>query len=148
MASEPGILQFLINIAGAAALLIWAVRLVRTGVERAFSTQLRRWMRRSADNRFLAAMSGLSAAVLLQSSTAVAVLATGFIAKNGLAAGAGLAILLGADVGSAIVSQLLLLRPTFLAPLLMSDKFSVDDIYANVSELMFAGVDTVRTGAQ
>ena len=119
MASEPGILQFLINIAGAAALLIWAVRLVRTGVERAFSTQLRRWMRRSADNRFLAAMSGLSAAVLLQSSTAVAVLATGFIAKNGLAAGAGLAILLGADVGSAIVSQLLLLRPTFLAPLLI-----------------------------
>ena len=36
----------------------------------------------------------------------------------------------------------------FLAPLLMSDKFSVDDIYANVSELMFAGVDTVRTDAQ
>ncbi len=119
MESEPGVLQFLINIAGAAALLIWAVRLVRTGVERAFSNQLRRWMRSSADNRFLASLSGLGAAVLLQSSTAVAVLATGFVAKNGLAAGAALAILLGADVGSAVVSQLLLLKPTLLAPLLI-----------------------------
>ena len=119
MGSEPSALQFLINIGGAAALLIWAVRLVRTGVERAFSNQLRRWMRSSADNRFLASASGLGTAVLLQSSTAVAVLTTGFVARNGLAAGAALAILLGADVGSAVVSQLLLLRPTVLAPLLI-----------------------------
>lgn len=119
MVPEPSVLQFLINILGAAALLIWAVRLVRTGVERAFSNQLRRWIRSSANNRILAALSGLGAAVLLQSSTAVAVLATGFVAKNGLAAGAALAILLGADVGSAVVAQLLLLKPAILAPLLI-----------------------------
>lgn len=110
---------FLLNIAGAAALLIWAVRLVRTGVERGFSTQLRQWLRHSSGNRVLAAGSGLGAAVFLQSSTAVAVLVSNFIAKGGLATTTGLAILLGADVGSALVSQLLVVRQPFLIPLLL-----------------------------
>jgi len=71
--------MFIVRIAGAAALLIWSVRLVRTGVERAFVVQLRQWLRRSARSRFLAAGTGVASAVLLQSSTAVAILVTGFV---------------------------------------------------------------------
>ena len=92
-------LQFLIEIAGAAALLIWAVRLVRTGVERGFAAPLRIWLRHSTKNRLLAATSGMGAAVFLQSSTAVAVLVSNFVAKGGVATAVGLTILLGADVG-------------------------------------------------
>jgi len=117
--NEPHLIGFLLNIAGAAALLIWAVRLVRTGVERGFANQLRTWLRHSASNRLLAAGSGLGAAVFLQSSTAVAVLASNFVAKGGLSAATALAILLGADVGSALVSQLLLVRQSFFIPLLL-----------------------------
>ena len=102
--NEPHLIQFLLNIAGAAALLIWAVRLVRTGVERGFANQLRTWLRHSANNRLLAAGSGLGAAVFLQSSTAVAVLTSNFVAKGALTAATGLVILLGADVGSALVT--------------------------------------------
>ena len=80
---NPHPLQFLIEIAGAAALLIWAVRLVRTGVERGFAAPLRIWLRHSAKNRLLAATSGMGAAVFLQSSTAVAVLVSNFVAKGG-----------------------------------------------------------------
>jgi phosphate:Na+ symporter len=111
--------MFFLHIAGAAALLIWSVRLVRTGVERAFSLQLRRWLRWSAGSRVLAAASGMSTAILLQSSTAVALLVSNFVARGTIAVAVGLAILLGADVGSAIVAQLLLLRQTFLLPLLL-----------------------------
>tara|TARA_B110000238_G_scaffold95899_1_gene104663 strand:- start:123 stop:1778 length:1656 start_codon:yes stop_codon:yes gene_type:complete len=117
--NEPNLLLFLLNIAGSAALLIWAVRLVGTGVERGFSNQLRTWLRRSGNNRFLAAFSGMGAAIFLQSSTAVAILISSFVAKSGLAAVSGLAILLGADLGSAIVAQLLMVRLTFLTPLLL-----------------------------
>ena len=116
---EPNLIMFLLNIAGSAALLIWAVRLVRTGVERGFAAPLRIWLRHSADNRLLAAGTGMVAAVFLQSSTAVAVLASNFVAKGGLTATVGLAILLGADVGSALVTQLLMVRQAFLIPLLM-----------------------------
>ena len=66
---------FVISIAGAAALLIYAVRMVRTGVERAFAQPLRRWLRASTRNRLVAAGSGTTVALLMQSSTAVAVLA-------------------------------------------------------------------------
>ena len=45
MDSSP--IVVVLNLAAAAALLIWAVRLVRTGFERAFGGQLRLWLRRS-----------------------------------------------------------------------------------------------------
>lgn len=112
-------LVFLLNVAGAAALLIYAVRMVRTGVERTFSVQLRRWLRASAKNRIVAAASGGVVALMLQSATALAVLASGFIATGAISAPVGLAMLLGADVGSALVVQALVLRPSWLAPLLL-----------------------------
>ncbi|MCG7621860.1 Na/Pi cotransporter family protein [Epibacterium sp. Ofav1-8] len=110
---------FLIQIAGAAALLLWAVRLVRTGVERAFATQLRQGLRRASDNRLLATVTGLVSAMLLQSSTAVAMLVSNFAAKGALAGSVGLAMLLGADLGSALVAQILLARPGLLVPALI-----------------------------
>ena len=116
---EPNLALFIVQIAGAAALLIWSVRLVRTGVERAFVVQLRLWLRRSARSRLLAAASGVASAMLLQSSTAVAVLVTGFVSGGTIAAAVGLAILLGADLGSALVAKLLLVRLTWLEPLLL-----------------------------
>ncbi|QFT61076.1 Na+/Pi-cotransporter (plasmid) [Sulfitobacter sp. THAF37] len=116
---EPALLPFLLHIAGAAALLIWSVRLVRTGVERAFATQLRQSLRHASGNRVLAAGTGTLAAMFLQSSTAVAVLVANFVAKGSLAPAIGLAILLGADVGSAVVSQILLIPQDFLVPLLL-----------------------------
>lgn len=117
--NDPNLIQFIISVSGAVALLIWAVRLVRTGVERGFKTQLRQWLRQSGRNRLYAAGSGLGAAVLLQSSTAVAVLVSNFLSKGGLSVTAGLAILLGADVGSALVSQILLVQQDFVIPLLL-----------------------------
>lgn len=80
---------------------------------------MRIWLRHSARNRPLAAATGMGAAVLLQSSTAVAVLTSNFVSKGGLATAAGLAILLGADVGSALVTQLLMVRQPILIPLLL-----------------------------
>lgn len=117
--NEPHVIQIMISIAGAAALLIWAVRLVRTGVERGYSAPLRSWLRHSARHRLLAAGTGMGAAVLLQSSTAVAVLVSNFVAKGGLVSATGLAILLGADVGSAVVTQLLMVRQPILIPVLI-----------------------------
>jgi phosphate:Na+ symporter len=116
---DPHFLQIIIQIAGAAALLIWAVRLVRTGVERGFATPMRKWLRHSTRNRLIAATTGMSAAVLLQSSTAVAVLLSNFVSKGVLTPTTGLVILLGADVGSAVVTQLLIVRQPILIPFLL-----------------------------
>lgn len=116
---ENSPILILLNMAAAAALLIWSVRLVRTGFERAFGAQLRRWLRRSTSNRLSAAATGAVAAVLMQSSTAVAMLLAGFMSSGAIGGIAGLAIILGADLGSAIVVQILNSRVALLTPLLL-----------------------------
>ncbi len=116
---ETSPILFVLNMAGAAALLIWAVRLVRTGFERAFGGQLRLWLRRSTSNRFAAAFSGAGAAVLLQSSTAVAMLMAGFVSAGAIGSMAGMAIVLGADLGSAVVALILNSRLAGVTPVLL-----------------------------
>ena len=58
-----------------------------------------------------AAGGGAAMAIMLQSSTAVAMLACGFAASGVLALSVGLSLLLGADLGSALVVQSAVLRP-------------------------------------
>lgn len=116
---EQAPLIIILNLAAAAALLIWAVRLVRTGFERAFGGQLRQWLRHSTGNRIAAAATGAAAAILLQSSTAVALLLAGFMTAGTVGGASGLAIILGADLGSAIVVQILTSRIAVLTPLLL-----------------------------
>ncbi|SMX44026.1 Na/Pi cotransporter family protein [Maliponia aquimaris] len=110
---------FVLNIASAAALLVWAVRLVRTGFERAFGAQMRVWLRHSTSNRLRAALCGTVAAILLQSSTAVAVMMAGFVSAGSIGGVSALAMLLGADLGSAIVALVLNSGLSAVAPVLM-----------------------------
>ena len=113
------ILLLLINVAGAIALLLWSVRMVRTGFERAKGDELRAAIRRSANGQIKAALMGTGVALLLQSSTAVAVLAAGFAATDILGVSQGIALLLGADLGSAIVAQILSFNVQGLIPVFL-----------------------------
>lgn len=113
------ILILLVNVAGAVALLLWSVRMVKTGVERAKGNELRAAIKRSASGRVTAALMGTCVAFLMQSSTAVAVLAAGFAASSILGVGQGIALLLGADLGSAIVAQILSFNVQGFIPILL-----------------------------
>lgn len=112
-------IMLLLNLAGAVALLLWAVRMIRTSVERAFMPQLRGALRRAAEHPFGALTGGMVAALMLQSSTAVAMLVVAFAEAGTLAASVGITVLLGADVGSAIVARVLLLPISAAVPLLL-----------------------------
>lgn len=109
----------LLHLAGSVTLLLWAVRMVRTGVERSQEPALRRVLRESRGGRLRAAGIGAGIAVLLQSSTAVAVLAAGFAGSGALTLATGLALMLGADLGSAIVVQILSIDLNWLIPVLL-----------------------------
>ena len=116
---ENSPIVIILNLAAAAALLIWAVRLVRTSFERAFSSQMRQWLKLTTGNRLTAAMTGVGISVMLQSSTAVALLLASFMPASAMSVSMGLAIILGADLGSAIVVQILSSRISLLTPLLL-----------------------------
>ncbi|PSL22154.1 Na/Pi cotransporter family protein [Shimia abyssi] len=113
------ILSFLISLTGATMLLLFAVRMVRTGIERAFGASFQRLLTESKSLTGASA-TGLMLAVVLQSSAAVALLATGFAASGYLAFGSGLAIVLGGDLGSALIIQVLSFRLDWLVPLLLA----------------------------
>ncbi|EKF19294.1 Na/Pi cotransporter family protein [Nitratireductor pacificus] len=108
---------FFLHMAGAVALLLWATRMVRTGVERAYGNVLRQRLRRTLGNPVLAALTGLALAVALQSSTAVTLL-VGSFAGLGIVTGlAGILAVRGAEVGSALVVKILSFDLTLLVPL-------------------------------
>lgn len=109
----------LIHLAGAIMLLLWAVRMVRTGIERAHGVALRKGLRGASEGRVKAAVAGIVLAILLQSSTAVAILAAGFAVSGALTVAGGVAIMLGADVGSALVVQALSFDLNWLVPVLL-----------------------------
>ncbi|MCP4318089.1 MAG: Na/Pi cotransporter family protein [Hyphomicrobiales bacterium] len=113
------ILSFLVQLAGATMLLLYAVRMVRTGIERAFGASFRRVVT-SAGNPASAAMSGLFLAVIMQSSAAVALLVAGFAGTGALAFATGLPVVLGADLGSALLIQVLSFKLEWLVPVLLA----------------------------
>lgn len=108
-----------INLAGAVALLLWATRMVRTGIERAYGNVLKERLRSAVSNRFTAAIAGFFFAIALQSATAVALIVASFVAGGYVSAAIGVATLLGADVGSAFVVRILRYDLSILIPVFM-----------------------------
>jgi len=107
----------LIHLAGAVALLLFATRMVRTGVERAYGDLLRHRLRGVLKNPFLAVGAGGVLAICLQSATAVALIVGAFVGSGIVGGASGLLAALGADVGSALVAKLLSFNLSFLSPL-------------------------------
>ncbi len=113
------IVTFLISLAGATMLLLYAVRMVRTGIERSYGASFQRVMTQQR-SYLQASLVGIMMAIILQSSAAVALLSSGFAASGILSFPAGLAIVLGGDLGSALIIQILSFKLDWLVPLLLA----------------------------
>ena len=97
----------LINLLGAGALLLWGLRMIKTGVMRAFGASLRLWIAKGTGNRFAAVLSGIMATLALQSSTATAVITASFASNGAINPRMAQAVMLGANVGTAIAAVVL-----------------------------------------
>jgi len=104
------------HLAAAVALLLWSVRLIRTGIERAFMPELKRRLKGLSGSSLTAAAGGGVSAMLMQSSTAVALIGAGFAVSGMLAPRSALALLLGAELGSAAMTRILLLPVQAIIP--------------------------------
>ncbi len=94
------------SLIGSVTLLLWGVRMVRTGVTRTLGGALRRLLAAFTSNRFYAFLSGLVVTVLVQSSTATALLLGSFCGRGLIGLSAALAVMLGANVGTALAAQI------------------------------------------
>ena len=85
---------------------------------RAFGPDLRRLLGKALRNRFTAVGAGLGLTALLQSSTATGLMTTSLAADGMVGLVPALAIMLGANVGTTLIVQLLSFNISAVAPIL------------------------------
>jgi phosphate:Na+ symporter len=108
----------LLDLMGGVALLLWGLHMVLTGVLRAFGPHLRRFLGKALGNRFNAFFAGLGLTAILQSSTATGLMTTSLAADGLVGLVPALAIMLGANVGTTLIVQVLSFNISAVAPLL------------------------------
>lgn len=109
----------LLNLLSAIAMLIWGTHIVRTGILRVYGSHLRKVLSHNVSKRPLAFVAGIGVTALVQSSNATALLVTSFVSQGLMALTPALAIMLGADVGTALMARVLTLDLSWLSPLLI-----------------------------
>ncbi|HEY0182003.1 MAG TPA: Na/Pi cotransporter family protein [Rhodopila sp.] len=105
--------------AGSVALLLWGVHMVQSGVQRAFGAGLRAFLAGALRNRIKAFLAGIGVTAVLQSSTATGLMVTGFAAGGLVDLVPALAVMLGANVGTTLIVQLLSFNVAEAAPILV-----------------------------
>jgi len=109
----------ILDLMGGVALLLWGLHMVQSGVLRAFGADLRHFLGKALRNRFRAFGFGVVVTAILQSSTATALMASSFAASGLLALTPALAIMLGANVGTTLIVQVLSFNVDAAAPVLL-----------------------------
>nr|WP_301289773.1 Na/Pi cotransporter family protein [Erwinia persicina] len=107
----------LLNLLSAVALLVWGTHIVRTGIMRVYGADLRRVLSRSVAKKPMAFVAGIGVTALVQSSNATTLLVTSFVAQELVALTPALVIILGADVGTALMARILTFDLSWLSPL-------------------------------
>ena len=112
-------IQVLLSVAGDVALLLWGTHMVTSGVLRAYGSVLREKVGNALHGRWRPFSVGLATTLALQSSTATGLMAASFAANGLLAQTPGYVLMLGANLGTALVTQLLAFPIAGAAPLLL-----------------------------
>lgn len=110
----------LINLVGEIALLLWGIHMVQSGVTRVYGTDLRRILARGLKTRIHAFLAGLGVTAALQSSTATALMTMSFAGAGSVDLPIALAVMLGANVGTTLIVQVLSFDITLVFPVLIA----------------------------
>ena len=113
-------MNLLIEILGSIALLLWGLRMVRTGVMRSYGNNLKRLARRSEGKVLPSFISGLLVAAFLQSSTAAILISASFAGQGLISIGTAFITMLGADVGTSVAVLIASQKLTTVAPFLLA----------------------------
>jgi phosphate:Na+ symporter len=130
----------LIELAGYVGLLLWGTHMVTSGVQRGFGAELRVWLGQNLQQRWRAFLVGVGVTAALQSSTATGLMATSFTVAGLIGLAPGLAVMLGANVGTTLITQVLSVNIGPIAPPLilagvLTFRWSDDDRVKNLGRV-------------
>lgn len=101
------VLLGLADLAGYVALLLWGTHMVTSGVQRGYGAVLRQSLGRLLRTGRSAFGAGLAVTLALQSSTATSLMGASFVAEGLIGLETGYLMMLGANVGTALVARAL-----------------------------------------
>ena len=107
----------LLTILGGVAMLVFAVRYLRKGLDRLFGQRLSTWTQRLAARPSLAFVAGILMSVIAASSTTMSLLAVQMVRAGHMTARQMLAFMLGANIGLTIKVLLISFRLEEYAPI-------------------------------
>lgn len=110
----------MLHIIADVCLLLWGTRMVKNGFNRAYGTSLRKTILKGTSNRFFACFSGIGVTMLLQSSTATTLLLISFIKNSAVPLAAALAVIIGSDIATTLVAQILIFDLSWISPALIT----------------------------
>jgi phosphate:Na+ symporter len=130
----------LLELAGYVGLLLWGTHMVTSGVQRGFGAELRVWLGQNLQQRWRAFLVGVGVTAALQSSTATGLIATSFTVTGLIGLGPGLAVMLGANVGTTLITQILSadigpIAPPLILAGVLTFRWSDDDRVKNLGRI-------------
>lgn len=131
----------LLDLAGYVGLLLWGTHMVTSGVQRGFGAELRSWLGRNLQQRWRAFLVGVGTTAILQSSTATGLMTASFTASGLIGLATALAVMLGANVGTTLITQVLAFNIGPIAPPLvlagvLTFRWSDDDHIKNLGRIV------------
>ena len=109
----------LVSLLGGSALLLYGMRLVGEGLQRAAGTRLRHVLSTLSGDRFRGLAVGALVTAVLQSSSATTVMLVGFASAGLISLRQTVGVILGADIGTTLTVQLLAFDLLAFAPLVV-----------------------------
>lgn len=93
--------------------------MVKLGFMRTYGVSMRHILSKATSNRLIAFGSGMGVTALLQSSTAAILLLISFVKKHKVSLGGALAVVIGADLATTLIAQVLTFDLSWLSPALL-----------------------------
>lgn len=93
--------------------------MIKNGFTRAYATSLQKVIAQNTNSKIKAFFAGLGVTTILQSSTATTMICASFASKQMIGTTAGLAVVIGADVGTTLVAQILTFDLSWLIPMFL-----------------------------
>ncbi len=119
------ILFLIIGLLGGLALFLYGMEILSKGMQTAAGSKMRRIISTFTNNRFTALIAGIIVTIFVQSSSATSVMLVGFVEAGLMSFAQTLGMLLGAGIGTTITAQLIALKITDYALLIVAIGFIV-----------------------
>ena len=142
------IVYVILNLAGALAVFMFAMKLMSEGLQKFAGSKLRQVLRKITGNPVSGILAGAGITAAIQSSTATTVMVVGFAGAGLLTLGGAVAVVMGANIGTTITAWIIALfginsgasgdAITFSLPMLLGT-LSLFFIFSKKSKMQYLG---------